>query len=196
LRFEWGKFAVEVLTLVVLCVYTRVAYHQWDETRKAAKAAEGANKIAEDALVASQRPWVGMRGFFLPLKILPNIPLQAKYAQVNSGHGPALFVGNRVGFGVLEQRLTDDMAEEKLKEAKPPNIYTLFPNAEFPAGQASVTINDYWLSQVNSGRAWLYYFGDTTYRDDFGGRHRTKFCAVYDPAAKEFNHCDIFNEAN
>jgi len=36
-----------------------------------------------------------------------------------------------------------------------------------PTGQASLTINNDWLSQVNSGKAWLYYFGDATYRDEF-----------------------------
>lgn len=188
-----------VIGILALCIY----YGQLGQMRKAtekagisADAAKSSADTARDSLIRSQRPWVGMRGFFLPIKVLPNIPLQAKYAQVNSGHGPALSVGNRVGFGILEQKLTNDRGEEKLRETKPPNTYTLFPNAESPAGQASVTINNYWLSQVNAGKAWLYYFGDTTYLDEFGQMHRTKFCAVYNPTAKEFDHCDIFNDAN
>jgi len=127
-----------------------------------------------------------------------NVELSAKVAQVNFGRSPALSVGNRAAFGVMENELTVEVANQTLAKAKAPNRYTLFPGQEMPtAGTASITVNDYWLSRVSGGKkAWLYYFGDMTYLDEFGGQHRTTFCAVYNPTQRVFDHCTMFNEAN
>jgi hypothetical protein len=50
---EWGKFSVEVLTFIVLCIYTRVAYNQWDEMRKATVAARDSADAAQKAAHAA-----------------------------------------------------------------------------------------------------------------------------------------------
>jgi hypothetical protein len=194
----WDKTKpfVEIAGLVLLLIYTAYTIKIYRANAKAANAAKSAADTARDTLIASQRAWVGMKGFFLPVKVLPNVPLSASYGQVNFGHGPALSVGNRAAFGVLEQELTVEQAETRLATAKSPNTYTMFPSEETPAGQASVTINNYWLGRVNNGKAWLYYFGDTVYRDEFKAVHRTTFCSVYNPAAKQFQYCEIYNDAD
>lgn len=46
---EWGKFAVEVLTLIVISIYTCIAYHQWQEMIKATEAARVGAEAAENA---------------------------------------------------------------------------------------------------------------------------------------------------
>ena len=73
--FEWGKFIVEVLTLLIISSYTVIAYHQWDEMRIATKAtqeAADAAKAGADAAIQSladsrsdfkndQRPFIWLR---------------------------------------------------------------------------------------------------------------------------------------
>jgi hypothetical protein len=192
---DYAKFGLEICGFVVLCVYAYFTIRIYCASKEAADAARSAAETAKQTLLVSQRPWVGMRGYFLPTKLLPNTQMSASYAQVNSGHGPALSVGNRVAFGILEQILSTETAEAILAKTPPPNRYPLFPGIEVPVGQASLTINDYWLGRVNSGKAWLYYFGDASYLDEFSSHHRTRFCSAYNPKAKQFQHCDIFNDA-
>jgi hypothetical protein len=58
---ERAKFAVEVLTLIVVACYTRIAFNQWEEMRKTTKAAtKAANAAFDNAeyIRKDQRPWI------------------------------------------------------------------------------------------------------------------------------------------
>jgi hypothetical protein len=55
---EWGKFSVEVLTLLVVSIYTRIAYHQWNAMLQS-------NQINHAALVATQRAYISVTGLHI-----------------------------------------------------------------------------------------------------------------------------------
>jgi hypothetical protein len=48
---RWGKFAVELLTLIVVAVYTRIAYHQWEQMRRATGDSEESFRLDERAWI-------------------------------------------------------------------------------------------------------------------------------------------------
>ncbi len=86
---------LEGLTLAAIVYYACVAQHQWKEMQRAAKAAEGANTIARDALVRSNRPWVGVSE---PVQIQgklilsPKLVVNSYVTMKNYGQSPAFHV--------------------------------------------------------------------------------------------------------
>ena len=95
---EWGKFTVEVLTLIVISVYTRIAYHQWQEMIKSTNAAKSAADTAQDTLVASNRPWLELRPHIvgpLTLNEQGEIRIILQVDAENIGHSPAVRVASQ-----------------------------------------------------------------------------------------------------
>jgi len=106
-----------VLLVIITGLYTYYAAGQLhklkrstEATEKAAKAAEGANVIAHDSLVASQRPWIGMLDPSkenIGIKVIPN-PMRPdephlerfidniSYVLKNFGNSPARRVQNTI----------------------------------------------------------------------------------------------------
>lgn len=201
----WGltKGILEVAVAIAVVGYTVISFETWEETADAvnfsARQAELSRKSFNEGTKnfrADQRSWVGAKGYYFPLKIEPHMHLNAHYLQINAGKSPALEVRNRVGFGVMTVKLTEQIADAELRKASPGNRYTLFPQQELSsAGDAFVTINKGWLEQIRVKKAWLYYFGDVRYRDEFGSAHRTTFCSIWNADSGQFEYCQIFNDA-
>ena len=147
---------LELIGLVVLIAYTTFAALQWcankqaaDATTSAAHSAEGANQLAHDAMVKSNRPWLGIDGYpvvLKPIKIRQEGGVQSAvlFSIKNFGTAPALHVNMDMGmndfvaYSLVQFKQSADalcrLAELRTKPSVPGEEGTgpyIFPNGTY-----------------------------------------------------------------
>jgi hypothetical protein len=189
------KFWAELVGLAFLIAYTIFAGLQWCEMRKAANAAKGANEAAREALIRSQRPWVGITEAPTITRILNEeriIGLQVTFWVKNYGPSPAIYL-NLVPGGmpvagdpgpaptVLECKIAEDYAKghiaKEMRNGKlspigvPAEGFTVFPNERLDIRPIAS------YDRPNNPKSYFTFYGCVAYGDQFGKSiHHTPFC--------------------
>ncbi len=150
-RFEWWKLVVETITLIVIFIYTCIAYHQWTEMRKAtdaanisANAAKKSGDVAEETLIALQRPWLSVHmeivsDFKISKVANQQDTITIRFIVKNVGNSPALGIDIQPRIYILgpwvnilsEERQICDLGSGPKILKKPLLGYALFPNDHF-----------------------------------------------------------------
>jgi hypothetical protein len=174
---KWGKFAVEVLTLIVVFVYTTIAYHQWDDMRKATK--------------LDQRAWLGVE----------DIPGAARIGEFfaavvhikNTGKTPA--INTRWG-ATLDPRNTEpDVAMDCISA-----MNKTHRGVVAPGGMLSIPAKAEPWGRLNKdslqtlGNKLIYIHGCVLYDDIFAEHsHWLTFCAHWRNDITAFENCEKGN---
>jgi hypothetical protein len=186
---QWWRFSVEVLTLVVISIYTGIAYHQWDEMRKAVNLTREQVHVGQRAYLVFNQPVLDN-----PRPTIGKL-LSATIELTNSGQTPAL--GAKV-FLDLHMRPSEDITYGELT-----------PLASIGAGrtmrlhvsmESVLSAED--LTNVMAdlpslkGNALtiplgsrLYLHGIVRYKDVFKGDGESEFCAAYIGSRNAFAGC-------
>lgn len=165
---EWGKFAIEAITLVVIAIYTCVAYRQWDEMRIATSNSERSFRLDE-------RAWVGVTEVQTPTELHEGTSLNSTIFLINSGKTPAFNVVQRAGYRIRKAGDEFDPARE-VSLATPFRQGIILPNGKRLLGISDLgNIGGQRAIELNSGEYRLYLFGEITYDDAFQHSHRTRF---------------------
>jgi len=165
---EWGKFVIEVLTLLAVVYYACVASRQLTEMRRATDA-------ARESFVVGQRPWIGIDG--TPTARQESERWYIGFSVKNFGLSPALHAVlssgaenvNKAGerYCTVGEKLTTSGEDSSGPSGE--QGYVLFPGKIALLQTAAVPGN-----QQNI----VYLVGCATYFDQFGKRpvHHTRFC--------------------
>jgi len=196
---DYIKFAAELIGLCILLAYTTFAALQWSEMRKAAKAAEGANEIANKNLTLSQRPWLGVDGtprLLEPVEFTKvaggetNVKFTMGFTIKNFGNQPALHVGFHAvpetveNFTTTERYLqafqatanatcgmADSFTRPEPRDAGATGPY-IFPNNTFTEIDHNTV-----RGGPNTNFDWRFQIiGCIAYVDPNNGVHHTRFC--------------------
>jgi len=220
-RPHWADVVIAVFTGLILITYITSDYFLWKQqglTRDAMEQAKRDNassiaaqqKIAQDALVASQqsvdkslratidnlhldqRAWVGMVGIGLDAVEIDK-PLYAHVVLFNSGKTVAKHV---TAVNVMRFFPT------KLKKLPPTNagesksVGVLVPGARY---ERKFTDAKRKVSKVDkdciTGDWYTYIWGEVKYIDIFKQHHRTLFCSYRQGAEGDFLQCPFNNDA-
>lgn len=182
---EW---LIALFTLVIMgstIAYTTYARHQW-------KVMTASNQINLEALMISRRAFVYFPGF----KNAPGTVEQrttslahAKSAELtmaleNSGETPALRVTHQINtnkaLGYQELPQDFDFPDYPLNRGAyanslpVPGTFMLGPHQTVTGGTLDIPLSV--LKQVDTGKNHVFVWGWVTYRDIFGGDHKTEFC--------------------
>jgi hypothetical protein len=192
----WEKLAVLIaLGLLVVNIF------QMRSTQKAATAAEKATvaaveakNVARDALVRSQRPWVGREGasYVIYESRTDAISLTFDFDVKNFGPSPAL----NVGYGLQpfvrsiseKPTLFQDMRRQACQFA---NAYAGVAGDSIFPGQISKwgTTGAFPVPGLKQGTRNILFYACIAYRDQFDTEHtthHTTFC-VFGPIAKPYS---------
>jgi hypothetical protein len=193
---------VEIAGIGILGIYTIFTALMYRANRKAANAAEGANVAAHDALVRSQRPWVGVVGTPTISRVTKDertVEVQPTFRVKNYGPSPALYL-NLVPEGggipeypwiagyqapaptVLACKIAEDVAKGHLANAMrngktspikvPAGGFTVFPNEPLDLSNSMAG-----YSQPENPKSGFTFYGCIAYGDQFGKViHHTPFC--------------------
>lgn len=127
----------------VAAVSAAISFFQWEEMQKSidaanrqATAAEAANKIASESIIAANRPWIGLLSAVSAKPVAGQV-FKATVTLKNSGHEPAINVRGILNMtveanGDIEKRATPDCAFCSHSIALPENA--LVASVEFDAG--------------------------------------------------------------
>jgi hypothetical protein len=153
-----------------------------EAAKSAAKAAEGANTTAHDALVRSTRPWVGPFGDpkLLGTPIIDkagNVSLSVEVPVKNFGTSPALNVEFQVlpdipqiGPENYRMKFINDTCKEAVSAGR---------GIIFPGSETTYTSSGSSHLPELKGRPWFTLEGCVVYTDQFQERtHHTRFCFV------------------
>jgi hypothetical protein len=167
----------------------------------AANAAKESARAATDAVGLARlqnRAWVGIKAVrpHRQVEHLRGAHIGFTADVTNTGKTPALNLG---GWWIIYRTPNDQPIDFQtastnrvLFDSKAP----LLPNAEVHLGNAKARLttpeND---AAVQSGTKHLYFFGELTYRDVFGGEHVTRFAYRLDPTTGSLNAPSEHNEA-
>jgi hypothetical protein len=197
---EGIKLKIEIVTLIVVFVYTTVAFWQGCSAKKSAKAAQDATSVARDAITISARPWVGPEKGAI-VKITEN-KTETLLVIRSYGQSPAL----RIGYAMKPLNLDVAMRNSKSKSDmyckaaesftvqekyfKSPEEEPIFTGGTlFPNG-APMTLHD--IEYLNGPiKGFFAVMGCVTYVDQFYGSsvnstiHHTRFCFLYGPELPE-----------
>jgi hypothetical protein len=191
---------------------------QTGATRKAAKAAEDANKIANDNLVRVQRPWLAVDGSMFTLTPVSLKRVQGSQTQMlltvgfwikNFGVAPAFHTGVYVA-PVTYQRGTDIPAHNAEFDEAVKSTCRMADAATKPVSTADTGSGSYvfpnnrygskWPIDATSPNpelnTWLTVVGCITYRDQFEKTppHHTHFCFRSDTAITAITAKQVFSE--
>lgn len=184
---EWGKFAVEVLTLIVVTVYTGIAYHQWESMRDATTASTTAFRL-------DQRAWVGVTAATITItNFRVGQQVRAQIWVRNTGKTFALHLTIYQKLISLKTPITK-FPEDQSNDAG----ITLLPGADYAAqvGGGPIPLPVEELQAIKNGREFVYMYGSIGYRDIFGLPHRTQFSMIYNPNTDNFDAYEGHNEAD
>jgi len=223
---DYATFVIEILGLFGLATYAVLTFGIWCANKTAAIAAKGANEASHQALIRSNRPWIGQSAdpYFIDKPIVTLNSVQSAgvvFEMHNYGNSPAIYVNMhppKTPETFFEQsdkdieiacRMADMSTREtqgfayaggKQAQIKNPAIgQTIFPNGSI---RLSWPIN----LQIGQGTTKGYgidLYGCIAYRDQFDETvHHTTFCymtkgAVSDVKALEKPRpCAIYQKAD
>jgi hypothetical protein len=155
----------------------------------AANAAQKSAKVAEDTLIAGDRPWIGPETIdIVPLTV--GGTFQATIRWRNTGHSPALQAriyteGRKVDVGDLEPaRLAEFPAEVDTTLMMPNEVGAtlIFHNSRIN-NQAAI-------DAIKGGTIKLWLLGLAEYKDIYGRVHTTVFRERYDPDVGAYRSID------
>lgn len=159
-----------------------------------------ANDIATKALVAANRPWVGIsRVESGPFKA--GQELKINIVVKNSGRSPGLDVK---GCFTTSSKISPEQSESSIRKllsgrkgCKEPSQGVILPNAEFAYTDTvtaeSATQEE--ISAINNGIRIVVVVGALDYTDSFGNAHKTLFCGMYIPKSSVYASCPAGNGA-
>jgi len=159
-----------------------------------ASAAEEANKISRESIVAANRPWIGLNSV-TGAKPIPGQPFSITVTVINSGHEPAINLRGRVSGtiefnGEIEKKITPDCAFCSHSVALPNN--PLVAHVEFDAATMSAGV----VEDVEFSKKLILVRGSYRYAGAHGDEHTTNICVVYDPKTSSFPNCESGNDAD
>ena len=157
--------------------------------RMSANAAKTSAKVAEDTLIAGDRPWVGPETIDFPALMVGGA-FQATIRWRNTGHSPA-----------LNSRIYTESKTVNRGEAEPGRL-TIFP-AEVDTtlmmpNEVGVTLifhnsrinNQAAIDAIKNGEIVLWLLGLAEYSDIYGRMHTTVFRERYDPDVGAYRSID------
>jgi len=180
---------VEVLTLIVICIYTGIAYHQWDEMQKTVSLTREQVYIGQRAYLVFNQP------------VLDNPPpaigkiLSATIELTNSGQTPA--VGAKYVLD-LHMRPSEDIAYGELMPlasigaGRTMRLHVSMESILSPEDLTNVmadlpSLKGNVLTIPVGSR--LYLHGIVRYKDVFKGDGESEFCAAYIGSKNAFAGC-------
>ena len=177
-RLEWCQLYVGVLTLVVVAIYTSLAYKQWYEMREAVE-------ISRKALDANERAWLieDVTSFFLAdVKRLPAFIVHTK----NAGKSPAWGIRH-----VVACRF--DSARPSFIPDPYPNELTIAPGEKRERTLKCWSTSTQDAAEMAKGREfWLWIL--TLYNDPFAvGKDRKSLECWHRPkgSGQSFESCQV-----
>ena len=168
------------------------------EAKRAADVAEGGVKVARDAFVAGNRPWMAFSIDAAPLQV--GVQFRARIQYRNVGRAPAL----NVRVWSRSYALPRGEPEPPPANAFPPDNASLRDGGVILPGAPSHS----WMSwgvasgateadvtAITGGALALWVVGRIEYRDEWDGFHVTTFRGVYRPDVGGFSPVDPGNLA-
>jgi len=156
-----------------------------DAAKRGAEAAEQANRLAREAIIASERPYVFPDKVWLATHLAAEAKITGFVKFVNTGKLPALNFHAGGKFKVRESP-----PGQLVASGQPPSVLDVAPGASRTiqtGSDAAITKEE--LAAVESGKKSLYGYGIFVYEDGFGSQIAQPFCQVYDPKDKSFAEC-------
>lgn len=156
-----------------------------DAARRAAEAAEQANRLARDAIIASERPYVFPDKIWLTTHPAAGAKITGFVKFINTGKLPALNFHAGGKFKVRESP-----PGQLVASGQPPSVLDVAPGGSRTiqtSSDAALTKDE--LAAVESGKKTLYGYGIFVYEDGFGSQIAQPFCQVYDSKDKSFAEC-------
>jgi hypothetical protein len=174
------KLRVEIATLIVVFVYTTVAFGQGCSGQKSANAAKNSAAAARESLEATQRAFVGFSVHLTPIAIVPekkldHIPVAWMFDVpiVNSGTTPTHNMLAHVYAASLKDGMTKDF---DFRDSKDGWRIFIGPKDSPVSETNAIPITD--ISGVWKGTMHVYIYGWATYNDILPETplHVAKFC--------------------
>jgi hypothetical protein len=163
-------------------------------TSMEASVAQSQNVLTHDINTSrlDQRAWLGIKQY--RMRELGGGKLVAEVAVDNVGKTPARRVAGRVAMIQFSQPISIE------RSAKSAHFLTrklpvMFPNSHFFVTYEE-TASEPEIEAIKTGTRKVYLFGDISYIDAFNVHHFTQFCGLYNPATKDFDLCEEFNDAD
>jgi hypothetical protein len=154
-----------------------------NQLQSAADNAKSSIKATQDALRLEQRPWLYISGMNLrPLTV--HEPFAIEVWIYNSGKTPGTPISAPVFITVGDDKIN------KLQDIPAPHVNQLgmiFPDTRYGPDVLLSTVNggtrvvregDIEAYNAKPSKLWVYVYGRLEYRDTFGVKHTTSYCAV------------------
>src|SRR5271165_170604 len=200
---DYKRFAVEIVTAVLLFVYTTVAIWQGCSNKKAADAAKSAANTAEKSVVwteksikIDQRPWLQViQDIKTPTPDSPLCPFGATLKVTNTGKTPAMHVVSKTVVRVVPNGIYLDFPyDERIVSWWSWTTGAIFPNEPTPISiRCKITPNDYIIYKRKT--AYAVEYSELTYDDIFGDKHWVRRCnpIASKPGIYTFERCTGYN---
>jgi hypothetical protein len=191
--WKWAGFSVQLVTLIVVSIYTGIAYCQWKEMIKATNEAVRTNKQSAEAFRIDERAWVGIE----KIEIMRTYPASGRFgAGFRFGIYPKNFgrtQAREVAFTDVSGAMTsitqgdnpswvdsvqDQMLTGKFKGASDIPMNKAVPKVIGPGIASPVPFTvDAQEPQIFPKDEWVsYLIGRIDYTDAFHVRHWVKYC--------------------
>jgi hypothetical protein len=191
--WDWVKYGIEILGLVLLAIYTGYTIKMYRANNKSANAADSAAHSARDSVDLTrknarfdQRAWLGIS--FSTYHLVLNRPLGPVVHIVDTGrtaarnaHGNLVTVflrtdvpfrgfqsnhGTKIELGTMMQGVPQDAVSWLVDPDAPINI------------KKAITITKPMQDAFTSGRAYVMVYGTIEYDSVFGAHHWIKTCGT------------------
>lgn len=166
------------LIAIATVAYAVASYRQWQLTEKQFAAVDESTRKSNQYFEVGQRAYLGIKD----LSILGFGSGSASFSALceNTGKTPARNITARCGLMVKRSALSP--GENLLFDSDCTQHQQILP----PGGFLSVIGKRQNISRdeealIENQKAWLYFAGVVQYEDVFGKRHKTEFCAIYNP---------------
>jgi Ca2+/Na+ antiporter len=200
---------LELVGLVVLCLYAAYTIKIYYANQQAADSAKKTATEIQRQMRIDERPWLkiatfGEPGIQMPGKILVGQPLKIPFEIKNLGKTAA----RQVQAGFLIQ-ITPNGESPHIKGVKPSDIFetgVIYPTASLKKQAVRVKMNSSGsvtvdlimpeeLREIRTGAAHVTFSGKVWYSDIFGVSHWTQFCAQFFVASTD-SECSEFNDVD
>jgi hypothetical protein len=174
---EWGKFAVEVLTLLAVAYYACVASRQLTEMRNATGAAIKSADTASDTLHIAYRPRIAILG--ITPQGLENNRLHVTFTAPNFGPVPAKNVKVFLYDNVSTQNQAVRLAYSSELPDEPKVILPRGESGDGYGVNGRQVISQTELDGLKTGTLFATFSILIEYQDDFSIVHRAETCALF-----------------
>jgi hypothetical protein len=169
---------------------------QAEQTERSARAAEDALKATQTQMRLDERAWLGFGNLTVVLNNTD--PLKVDVVVSVFGKSPAINIASRVdlrssvvGHEIQLQDIVFNYGEMYGGTAYPGSNFPL--HESFPLSEGPKAMVD----SVLKKREFLYFFGETTYKDIFLRPHWPHFCYMIPTAdVKDAQPCKIYNDSD